>query len=114
MKTIDDLELDPRDRLAIREAADLLRGRFPVDQIILFGSKARGDDDGESDIDLLILTSRPLYRAEQHAVIDDLFPLQLRHDVVLSVVIVPTEEWNTGVVSVLPIHDEVREQGVAA
>ncbi len=114
MKTIEDIELGPRDRVAIREAADLLRRRFPVDSIVLFGSKARGDDDSESDIDLLVLTSRSLSHAEQHVVTDELFPLQLRHDVVLSVLILPTREWNAGVVSALPIHDEIVEHGVAA
>lgn len=114
VKTIEDIRLSPRDLIAIREAADLLRRRFPVERIILFGSKARGDDDGESDIDLLVLTSRPLSRAQRHAVTDQLFPVQLRHDVVLSVLILPTSEWTGGIVSVLPIHDEILEHGVAA
>ena len=113
-KTIEDIQLQPRDRQAIHEAADLLRHRFPVDQIILFGSKARGDDDAESDIDLLVLTSRSLSRPERHAMTDALFPVQLRHDVVLSVLILPTREWSAGVVSVLPIHDEIVDQGAAA
>jgi hypothetical protein len=43
-----------------------------------------------------------------------LFPLQLSHDVVLSVVIVHVEEWSSGIVSALPIHDEILEQGAAA
>jgi len=92
----------------------LLRKRFPVLEVILFGSKARGDDDSESDIDLLVLTSRELSRSERHAITDALFPLQLRHDVVLSVLILSVEEWESGVASVLPIHDEILEQGAAA
>ena len=90
----------------------MLRDRFPVELVVLFGSKARGDDDAESDVDLLVLTSRPLSRSERHAISDALFPLQLRHDTVLSPLIVSRDEWENGVVSVLPIHDEVLEQGV--
>ena len=114
MKTIAEIRLHPRDRAAIDEAAELLRRRFPVEAVILFGSKARGDDDGESDIDLLVLTTRDLPSSERHAVIDALFPVQLRHDVVLSVVILNAEEWRHGTASALPIHDEITEQGVAA
>ena len=114
MKTIAEIRLHPRDRAAIDDAVDLLRRRFPVEDVILFGSKARGDDDSESDIDLLVLTTRHLSRSERHAVTDALFPLQLRHDVVLSVLILSAEEWNEGIVSVLPIHDEIIGQGVAA
>jgi predicted nucleotidyltransferase len=114
MRELAEIRLQARDRAAIEEAATLLRRRFPVVRIILFGSKARGDDDGESDIDLLILTSRPLSREDRHAITDALFPVQLRHDVVLSVLIVPAEEWDGGIVSVLPIRGEIVEQGVAA
>jgi predicted nucleotidyltransferase len=112
VKTIDQLELSANDRRAIEEAVALLRDRFPVERVILFGSKARGDDDAESDVDLLVLTSRPLSRSERRAISDAVFPIQLRHDAVLSPLIVSRDEWETGVVSALPIHDEVLEQGV--
>ena len=114
MKTIAEIRLHPRDRAAIHDAAELLRRRFPVEAVILFGSKARGDDDDESDIDPLLLTTRDLATRERHAVIDALFPLQLRHDVVLSVLILNAKEWRQGTASALPIHDEIIDQGVAA
>ncbi|MFQ5790977.1 MAG: nucleotidyltransferase domain-containing protein [Acidobacteriota bacterium] len=114
MKSIEEIQLPPRDRAAITEATRLLHARFPVEQVILFGSKARGDYDEESDIDILILTSRSLSRAERYAISDALFPLQLRHDVVLSPLIVPAEEWESGIVSALPIHEEILEQGATA
>jgi predicted nucleotidyltransferase len=114
MKNLAEVGLDPRDRSAVMAAAKLLREKFPVEQVILFGSKSRGDDDAESDIDLLVLTSRPLSRGEQNALSDALFPLQLQYDVVLSPLIVAAEEWRSGVASVLPIHYEIEEQGVTA
>lgn len=114
MKKLDDIRLSGNDRAALAEATKLLRENYPIESIILFGSKSRGDDDPESDIDLLLLTTRPMSRPECHAISDDLFPIQLKYDVVLSPVIVSAEEWRSGLVSVLPIHDEVEEQGVVA
>jgi len=114
MKTIAEVRLHPRDRAAIEDATELLRRRFPVEGVVLFGSKARGDDDSESDIDLLVLTTRALSGGERHSMTDALFPLQLRHDVVLSVLILTGREWNEGMASVLPIHDEIIAEGVAA
>ena len=114
VRTVDDIRLQPHDRVAIAEAACLLRGRFPVVRVIVFGSKARGDDDAESDIDLLVVTSRSLSRPERHLIVDALFPIQLRHDVVLSPLIVPVDEWMEGALSVMPIHQEVEEQGAIA
>jgi predicted nucleotidyltransferase len=107
MKKIAEIALHARDRAAIDEAAALPRKRLSVLDVILFGSKARGDDDSESDIDLLVLTSRELSWSERHAITDALFPLQLRHEVVLSLLILPAREWESGVASVLPIHDEI-------
>ena len=114
MRTLDDIALQSKDRAAIGEAVLILRDQFPVQRIVLFGSKCRGDDDPESDIDLLVLTTRALSRTERHAIVDALFPIQLQHDVVLSPLIVAAKEWDGGVISVLPIHDELEEQGAAA
>ena len=90
----------------------MLRERFPVDRVILFGSKARGTDDEESDVDLLILTSRPLSWREQNAVTDMLFDIELGHDVIISTLILSTREWSEGPHTVLPIHDEIDDHGV--
>ncbi len=114
MRNIQDLALKPKDRDAILTASRLLRERFPIENIILFGSKARGEDDDESDIDLLILTSRKLAWRERQAITDALFPVQLAHDVLISTLVAPASEWSEGIYQVLPIHDEVERDGVAA
>lgn len=114
MKTLADLELDPRDRGAIAAAARLLRERFPVDSVTLFGSKATGRDDPESDIDLLVLTSRKLSWRERDAVTDALFDVEMDFDVVISTLVLPSEEWKAGPYRVLPIRSEIDRVGVAA
>ena len=114
MKTLDEISLSHRDRQAIRAAARILRQQFPVDRVVLFGSKARGDDDDESDIDLLVLTSRPLTRAESTQITDALFDLQLALEVVISTLTVPAEEWEHGLYQVLPVRREIEREGVAA
>ncbi len=112
MKSLADIELSSRDRQAIEAAVRLLRDNFPVEQVILFGSKARGVGGEDSDIDLLILTSRCLSWNEQNAVTDLLFDIQLTHDVLISTLILPTREWSQGPYIVLPIDDEIERDGV--
>jgi len=114
MKTLTDVSLKPKDRRAIEAAARLLRDRFPVERIVLYGSKATGADVEESDIDLLLLTSRELGWRERDAITDALFDLELAHGVVISTLVVPKEEWIAGRYAVLPIHDEAERYGVAA
>jgi len=60
MKSMDDLPLGDNEKKAIQEATRILKEKFPVSDVILFGSKARGDSDEESDIDLMLLTTRPI------------------------------------------------------
>ena len=114
MKTLAEIELALRDRVAIEKAVQIIRTRLPVEEIILFGSKARGEDDPESDIDLLVLTARPVSRAERHGLLAALYPIQLEQEVCLSPLVVAAADWRSGPISVLPIRSEVDEQGVAA
>ena len=112
MKTIDDLSLNDNEKKAIKEATKLLKKRFPVREVILFGSKARGDSDKESDIDLLLLTSKPLHWKVRHSIIEALFDLEMKHDVVISIVVNTVYDWQDGICTVLPIHEEINREGV--
>ncbi|NNM88559.1 MAG: nucleotidyltransferase domain-containing protein [Phycisphaerae bacterium] len=114
MRTLDDLHIKENDRQAIREATAILRSRFPVRQVVLFGSKARGSDDAQSDIDLLVLTSRPVQQEEKDQMTDALFAVELQRAVVLNKLVVPLEQWEQGLYRVLPIHSEVARDGVLA
>ncbi len=114
MRTLDEINLSGKDRRAIESASAILRQRFPVERVVLFGSKARGDDDLESDIDLLVLTSRPVSGSQKREMTDALFDLQLELEVVISKLIVPLEEWEHGLYQALPIRWEVEREGVAA
>jgi predicted nucleotidyltransferase len=107
------VQLKEGDRRAIAAATRVLRERFPVERVILYGSKARGTDDAESDIDLLVLTTRRLGWPERAAITDALFEVEMQHDVVISALTVPAAEWDHGRYSVLPIYREIRATGVA-
>lgn len=113
MKALDEIDLAKRDRLAIERAARILRRDYPVKAIVLFGSKTRGDDDPESDIDLLILTSRPVTRAEHEQMTKALFPIQLDLGVVISKLIVCADDWERGIHQALPIRAEIDREGAA-
>ena len=51
------VHLRAEEKKVVGEYIDLIRRHFPdkVSEITLFGSKARGDSHGESDIDILIV-----------------------------------------------------------
>ncbi|WP_008314229.1 nucleotidyltransferase domain-containing protein [Leptolyngbya sp. PCC 6406] len=112
MRRIADIPLKLNDRLAIKAATDLLLDTFPVEQVMLYGSKASGQDTPESDIDLLVLTAYPLPWQERNAITDALFDLELTYDVVLSTLVVAHNDWMNSQYSILPIHREIDQHGV--
>jgi len=114
MRTLSDVELRPADRAAIVAAAGMLRERFPVLRVCLFGSKATGRDDAESDIDLFVLTSRSLSWRERDAVTDALFDIEMEFGVVISTLIASEDDWLRGPYQVLAIRGEVERDAVAA
>ncbi len=112
MKTLNEIKLSPQERFAIEAAARALRENLPISRVILFGSKARGDSDEESDVDLLLLTRHRLSMDEHRQAIDLLYPIQLEHDVYFGLVDIPLEEWLHGVYQVMPLRHEVDRDGV--
>ena len=112
MKTLAEIQLSANDRAAIERAAAILRQKFPVERLILFGSKARGEDRSDSDIDLLVLTREEFDGRQRSAVVHALFDLQLELGVMLSPVIFEAEEWEHGVSQALPLRKEVDRDGV--
>jgi len=107
MKTMDDLSLRDNEKKAINEATKMLKERFPVKEVILFGSKARGDSDEESDIDLLLVTKRSIHWKERQAIIHALFDLGMKHDVIFSILDTTESEFDKGIFTAFPIYQEI-------
>ncbi|MFY8221942.1 MAG: nucleotidyltransferase domain-containing protein [Pirellulales bacterium] len=108
----DQLPLAANDRAAVLEAAECLAALLPVERVVLYGSKARGDDRPDSDIDLLILTSRPLTVAEGFQVTNLMQPVQHRHHCIISPLRLSADEWYHGVYQVLGIRHEIDRDGI--
>ncbi|WP_243137170.1 nucleotidyltransferase domain-containing protein [Desulfofundulus thermobenzoicus] len=106
------LYLLPDQREAIKEVKALLQSRFPVEELMVFGSAARGEAAEESDLDLLVLTSRPMSHSEKHAISDLIFEVNLSRGTNISILVVDRKTWETGLWSLLPIHQEIIRDGV--
>jgi len=113
LRASEELQLKDNEEAAVKEATRILKTRFPVKELILFGSKARGDSDRESDIDLLLLTTKPLHWKERHEIVDALFEVEMKHDVVISIIVNTLHDWNEGICTTLPIYEEITREGVA-
>ena len=111
MKTLEKTSLQQNEREAIETAVDKLKRAFPVDKLVLFGSKARGDSDKHSDIDLLIITLHTLHWKEEKTIRDLLFEIGLIHDVIFSLLFVTKSEWEGGMFGQFPIYQDIMREG---
>ncbi|MFH1550672.1 MAG: nucleotidyltransferase domain-containing protein [Planctomycetota bacterium] len=113
MKTLDDVKLSDNERASIIKAARVLKAGLPVSRVILFGSKARGDAEPDSDIDLLVLTSCPVTTELRYEITQSFFDISLERDVSLSRIVVSEDDWLNGLIRYMPIHDNIEKEGCA-
>ena len=80
-------------------------------QVIIFGSRARGDAKKESDWDILILTDYPVSIEIERAFRNNLFDLEIETGEVFSTFIYQKKDWNTRH-KVTPLYRNIKKEGV--
>jgi predicted nucleotidyltransferase len=108
--------LNPNELEALESLVNRLRRRYGDDlqRLVLFGSKARGDFDEESDLDVLVVVRMLEGEYWQHwnRIIDLTYDLELEYNVVFSLLIKNEPEyalmrqWN------LLINRNIDEDGI--
>lgn len=88
-----------------------IRETDPQAEIILFGSRARGDSNSESDWDILVLTDYPLSADKEKAFRNHLYMLELEVEEPFSLFIYSRSEWENKL-HVSPFFYNVRKDGV--
>ncbi len=111
-EALDKLSLTEVEKEAILEAERLLKEQFPVEKVVLFGSVARCEADEESDIDLLVLTSEKVLYSVRNLMSDVIFEVNLKYGTNISIVVVESDSWQDGILSVTPFYEEVQRDGI--
>jgi predicted nucleotidyltransferase len=86
--------LSPKEREAVTYFVEQLRQRYPgrILQTMLFGSKARGDSQPWSDIDILVVVDREEWQF-QHAISTLAARVSLEYDVLIGPRIIGQIRW---------------------
>jgi predicted nucleotidyltransferase len=113
VKTIDQITLTPAQHKSLTELKRRISKSFDIKEIIIFGSVVRGEADNESDLDVLLVTRIPLSRTTRHQITDIVCEINLHFDTNLSTLVVDQAAWQSGLYSILPIHQEILSEGVS-
>ena len=96
----------------IKAMRNVLNGIDPTVQAILFGSRARGDAEEDSDWDVLVLINKPRISLSDY----DKYSYPLRElgwdmDEIINPVLFSTKEWNENHFTMF--NNNVRNDGIA-
>jgi predicted nucleotidyltransferase len=100
-----EVELLQRCQRAIREVV-------PDAEVILYGSRARGDADKYSDYDILIIVNGPVDMALEKRIHDNVYLLELETCEVLTLITYSKQQWNSPLYRAMPFHKNVDREGV--
>lgn len=84
----------------------------PSAEIILYGSRARGDAKSESDYDLLIIIDGETNLKREDDFRRRIFPIELETGAVLTVILTNKKDWNSALYDAMPLYQNIKREGV--
>ena len=105
--------MDPRDHEVLRRLKHSIEGRVRLSKMILFGSRARGDADPDSDMDVLVVLDGPVSKQSRRIVSDKAWEVGFDSGIVVVPIVVSRDSWEKGPERVSLLATAVREEGVS-
>lgn len=84
----------------------------PDAEIILYGSRSRGDARPESDWDFLILVNGSVDVERTDRIHHRLYEIEWESDEVISSIVRSRTDWNSGRYRAMPFHQRVQQEGI--
>lgn len=78
-------------------------------ELILFGSRARGDNKKDSDWDILILTNKQVDVNFKNNILDKVYDIELEHVQAISTMIIDRKRW--GKMAITGFYENVINEG---
>ena len=101
-----------QDRLLLEQLKVKVAERLPLSRIILFGSRARGDNEPDSDMDVLVVLEGSVSRESEEYVRFCAWELSYENGVVIFPLVVERTEWEEGLTSASLLAVAVGSEGV--
>jgi len=100
------------ERALLEQCRDTVRNLVPGAEVILYGSRARGNAEPESDYDLLVLVDGPVDWQLEDLIRRTLYHLELERDVVVTVNAYNRADWYSPLYCAMPFQRNVEREGI--
>ena len=102
-----------RDNRVLQVFASRIREQFPEARVWVYGSRARGEAQEDSDFDMCIVVERLDERADQR-IRDTAFEVGWENEVLITTVTYSCEQFERGPFSVSPLVLNIHREGIPA
>jgi predicted nucleotidyltransferase len=100
------------DKALLDRCRQAIRRVVPDADIVLYGSRARGDAQEYSDYDILVLVDQPVNIALKDRILSSIYPLELETGAMLTLVTYDRRQWESLPYREMPFHKNVERDGV--
>jgi uncharacterized protein len=90
----------------------LVEQKLQVHQMIVFGSRARGDAEEESDLDVLVIVNEPETRRISELISECAWETCFGSGIILSPLMMSRDRWENGPERSSLLASAVREEGI--
>jgi DNA polymerase sigma len=103
--------MNSTERKVIKAFRSLLARELEIDQLVLFGSRARGDAAPDSDMDILVITQKPTADMEEF-ISNCAWEAGFEYGMVIVPVVYSKKEWESGLDRVSLLARAIEMEGV--
>ena len=106
------MPISAKEKMALSALKTELNNRYEILDFKIYGSKAKGLDTPESDLDVMLVLENMTPSIESE--IDDLiFDINIENDCLITAIYFDQQELDAGALSESPIYKKIVQEGIA-